>query len=810
MSAGPVTIDRRQLVAASAALNGVDFVEVAPDRVQLRVHFINAVAIRGSLGVPAATITGGESIPSVPVVPVDGATAWSADSQGRPVLALSVPAPGDASIYRLTIVSDRLDPFFDAVPLRFGGADATSQDCATPAAVCPSPETEQVPIDYLAKDFGSLRRALSEFSTLRYPGWVERSEADVGIVLMEALAAIGDELSYYQDRVSAEATLQTATQRLSVARHARLVDYEPTPAAVATTVLALDVATPRAGTGWQIDTALRFQALGADGTAVAFEVEDPATGLAGAEAGAAPAWTIVDSRWNRSALLPYWWDDAVRCLRTGSSELYVRGAGLGLYAGQQLLLDTPAADSADPATRELITVADTGETSDVLRGGIALTRVELQAPTTADHDLASTQLAGNIVPAVQGARRSESFTIPAPGAASPAPVVVRLAANSTPEDPLPDYRYCLADGPLAWLAAPVSEEFSATPVAPEIIVGATAAGAPPTADPNPWQYARWLLDAGPADPAFTLTPERYAPVPAGQAAGFMDYDGDGGTTIRFGDGRFGASPPSGTRFDVIYRVGGGAAGNVPAGTIVTVAPGQTQASIVSACTNPFAATGGQDAETVAQVRSRAPQRFPGQARRVVSTADYAAAAQTVAWVQQAGARTRWTGSWMTVVTNADPTSTEEPTAAQLRALTDLLNRRRMAGSESYVLAPRYVSLDVRIDVAGLASAFAGDVASAVVAALAPGTLADGTPGFFDHSRWGFGQSLEPTALLAAVQACSGVAGVLDVSYRQRESGPGFVALTRPLTCAPDQILRVDNDPSRPEAGSLQVTVTGSK
>ena len=71
--------------------------------------------------------------------------------------------------------------------------------------------------------------------------------ADLGVVLMEALAALGDELSYYQDRVLGEATIETATQRRSIVRHARLVDYEPTPATVATTVLQLQVNAPPAG-----------------------------------------------------------------------------------------------------------------------------------------------------------------------------------------------------------------------------------------------------------------------------------------------------------------------------------------------------------------------------------------------------------------------------------------------------------------------------------------------------------------------------------------------------------------------------------
>ena len=80
-------------------------------------------------------------------------------------------------------------------------------------------------------------------------------------MLMEVLAAMADELSYYQDRVLAESTIETATQRLSVVRHARLVDYEPAPATVATAILQLDVAAPPASsppaTGWTIDTAAR-------------------------------------------------------------------------------------------------------------------------------------------------------------------------------------------------------------------------------------------------------------------------------------------------------------------------------------------------------------------------------------------------------------------------------------------------------------------------------------------------------------------------------------------------------------------------
>ena len=547
--------DRRQLLLApGATLNGIDYIDVAGSQARLSVHFLNTVTVKGSLsGSRPVTIAGGEVVTSVAVSPIDEAADWSADSQGRPVLALTVTGPRDFSAYRLTISSGRLDPFFDQAPFRFAANGPAALDTAAPAPSCPAPAQEQVPIDYLAKDFGSFQQALSEFSAQRYPAWVERSEADLGVMLMEVLAAMADELSYYQDRVLAESTIQTATQRLSVVRHARLVDYEPAPATAATAILQLDVAAPPDGsppaTGWTIDLSnpVLIRALGADGSVVDFEIEDPAVGLAGAVSTAPPAWAAVDSRWNRANLPPYYWDDSQRCLLAGSTDFYVVGHDLGLYPGQQLLLDSPAADSADPPVRELVTVAATEETDDPLLGyppyppPTPLTRIFLQAGTTDDHDLNSTAIAGNIVPAVQGVRQSETFTIPDPSTPPPGPVVVRVGANWTPQDPRPDYRYCLTTGPLAWLATTGQDD--PLPARPEIVLSQVPADG--TSGAPPWEFQHWLLGAGPGDQVFTLTPEQYSPVLTSNGTTWYDYDGDGGTTIRFGDGTFGMSPLAG-------------------------------------------------------------------------------------------------------------------------------------------------------------------------------------------------------------------------------------------------------------------------
>ena len=68
---------------------------------------------------------------------------------------------------------------------------------------------------------------------------------------------------------------------------------------------------------------------------------------------------------------------------------------------------------------------------------------------------------------------------------------------------------------------------------------------------------------------------------------------------------------------------------------------------------------------------------------------------------------------------------------------DLLNRYRMAGYESYVSDPVYVSIDLIVQVCAQPTAFRGDVEQAVRTAL--GTTSGA---FFTHANFTFGQPLE--------------------------------------------------------------------
>ena len=94
---------------------------------------------------------------------------------------------------------------------------------------------------------------------------------------------------------------------------------------------------------------------------------------------------------------------------------------------------------------------------------------------------------------------------------------------------------------------------------------------------------------------------------------------DATTAVLFGDGVEGATLPTGqNNIQAIYRVGAGVASNVGAGSITTMVDRPLG---VSGVINPSAATGGQDPQSIADVRSNAPSSVLTLGR-AVSIADY--------------------------------------------------------------------------------------------------------------------------------------------------------------------------------------------
>ena len=797
-----MTRDRLERLVASTALNGIDFVEVAsPDQRTLRVHFVNTVSVAGTIA--GASITGGETVRTVEVMdPVDAPGLWSSDAEGRQILTLTAEAPGDFSFYTLSLDSPKLDRFYDRALFSFKATCPSDLDCKQPEALCPPEEGPLPPIDYLAKDFRSFVKALSDFSSLRYPEWQERSEADFGVMFMEALSALGDDLSYVQDRVAAESSLETATQRRSIVRHARLVDYEPRPATSARALLRFTVS------GGPIPSGAVVEAHSADGTAIEFE-----TGTGLRDTTSYPA----DVRWN--ALSPYWWDDEERCLRAGAGEMWVLGHDLGLFEGQQILLDTQPDTPGDAPIRQVVRLAP----SKPGRGDHAVEEEDplfltAGAPTpvthirwapsdalVADHDLTKTVVAGNLVPATQGRRFVQSFAIEQAPATAPATPLALARTGPRPldgETAPPVYMATLSPAPLGWLAP----EDGGGAAIPEIALHQILP--PPASETLEWSWRRRLLDAEPFENAFTVDRARYTPVARGPgAAAAHEYDSDEGDTVRFGDGVFGEVPDDEALFTATFRTTRGAAGNVAADTITRIDPASGLPA--SAVTNPFAATGGEDPEPDQQVRRLAPQAFRAVQYRAVRAPDYDAAARTLPWVSNAGTVFRWTGSWLTIFTTADPKGGSDLPIAEHAELVGLLNRYRLAGYEVYSPDPIHLSIDVRVRVCARPDVFRGDVEAELLDLLRP-RRRDGTPGFFDPDRYTFGTPLERSALVAAIQRSYGVAGVVEVQYRRRGTMQTFADMPSVVSVRPCQIPRTLADPNRPETGSVHVVVEGGK
>lgn len=820
--------DRRRKVLNSPDYNGIDFVEIAdPQQTTLKVHFLNAVVLQNTLtGQP--TITGGEMIPTVAVFPI-ALSDWGWDND-HVTLTLHVAGRGDFSTYTLAIPSSRLDRSFDHVAFSFKANCPSDLDCQPTSPPCPPAADNRPPIDYLAKDFLSFRQALLDFSALRYPQWQERSEADFGIMFLEALSAVADELSYSQDRGAAEASLTTATQRRSVVRHARLVDYEPLPPqqtlvpVAATAMLRFDVADGVDA----IPHGLAVNAPRPDGSPITFE-----TG-AGLRDGS--PYPPASSLWNTNRIKPYWYDDSERCLKAGSTEMYVLGHGFNFRPDQKLLIETQPESPADPPICQIVQLVDGGieECDYIFRRAVdtsgppwmtcpvsppaataptAVTRIAWRTTDklTVDRDLTRTSVAGNIAAATQGRKVEETFVIgaPVPGDMTPGTIERTgprpLLAQGISGDPPPIQLYTLANTPVAWLPQPAIDPSGLA--LPEIVLeqqdasGATAL----------WVWFGQLLEAGQFDLAYTLEPARYIRLGRNSDGTIQsEYDSDGGDTIRFGEGLFGSNPARGTRFTVTYRHGAGAVGNVAADAITQLDPKTIATGRYLSVSNPLPAANGRDPQSLQSVQRLAPQFFRARPLRAVIADDYSATAQSLPWVLRAGTVFRWTGSWLTIFTTPDPRGSRQITTAERRQLIELLNRRRMAGYEAYVPDPDYVSLDLIVEACAQPDAFRGIVEAGIIDALSPGPPPGGSPGFFAPDNFSFGQPLEPSALAAAIQTVHGVAGVTCIRFRVRGRSAGFTEMIGPVSVGANQIIRCDNDPSVPEHGTFAVTVDGGR
>jgi hypothetical protein len=133
--------------------------------------------------------------------------------------------------------------------------------------------------------------------------------------------------------------------------------------------------------------------------------------------------------------------------------------------------------------------------------------------------------------------------------------------------------------------------------------------------------------------AWQLVPTLYGQAPNAQVYAAINQS-SGNAVVQFGDGVEGATVPTGqNNIMANYRVGIGSAGNVAAGSITTLVDRPVG---VSGVTNPMPATGGQDPQSVDDIRANAPLSVLTLGR-AVSITDYQNFAVTFAGISKASA-----------------------------------------------------------------------------------------------------------------------------------------------------------------------------
>ncbi|MEW6572471.1 MAG: putative baseplate assembly protein [Bacillota bacterium] len=229
--------------------------------------------------------------------------------------------------------------------------------------------------------------------------------------------------------------------------------------------------------------------------------------------------------------------------------------------------------------------------------------------------------------------------------------------------------------------------------------------------------------------------------------------------VVFGDGVRGMIPPDGKEIKLSYRSGGGSAGNVSAGT-VTAVHGFPAVTV----TNPFAACGGREAESLAGAILRLKCGLK-EVRRGVTAADFEALALKTPGLRVARAKALAAPGKNAVVIVVVPFSfAAEPIPGPgfLQTVKEYLCRRRLITTLVEVAPPKYVRVSTAVKIrvtSGSEPAKVRDrVASAVDRFLHPLT---GGP---DGEGWEFGREVYRSELYAFLTGVEGVDCVTDLMF----------------------------------------------
>lgn len=867
--------DRRDAVRHAKELNGLDYVEVSSDQKTLTAFFLGKLPPelneKKSGLKKFLRLKGGQRVTDIQITGVDSVV--DPDPEKDDQLVITLDKYGDFSTYALNLVGvQNIDPRYDHVHFNFKNDCPSDLDCA-PVCKCKPRIFTEPEISYLAKDYASFRQLILDRLALVVPDWRERHVPDLGIAIIELLAYTGDHLSYFQDAVATEAYLETARERISVRRHARLVDYR-----------LHEGCNARAWVCVQTDADF---ALNQRDVTFTTGIDDPRlagkTILNWGELSSIPpsAYEVfevmplessaqVQFYAAHSEIHFYTWGEKECCLERGStsatlvddclekeaplqspdqpepkiaSNRSARDQRLHLKVGHVLIFEevlgpiTGNPADADPARRHAVRLTK------VTPGKDALYKQSIVEIEWAAQDALPFPFCISAIGEAPECKYLENVSV-----ARGNVVLVDHGITVGPEKlgEVPTLRteaICeCADHPgdIQIIPGPFRPKLTKAPL--------TFSERFPTGDSTKpkWPPAACLLtqDVRKALPQVWLNsrPDKnweaqYDLIESRQddAHFVVEIDNDGIAHLRFGDGELGLKPPAGMTFgatdrtgnspaDILgadkipllgatYRIGNGAVGNVGAETISRlVLKDTTLSGVFIIVRNPLPAQGGRNAEPLAEAKLFAPHDFrdPKKIQRAIIADDYEKITERNPTVQQASAALVWTGSWYEADTAIDPLGREDADDASLTQIATYLEKYRRVGHDLRVIAARYVPLDLKLEVCALPHYQRAHVKTALLDFFSNRVLTGGKLGFFHPDNLTFGEGIFLSKIVATAQAVPGVECVKVTRFQRlfesanREIENGVLALRV------NEVAQLDNDPSYPEHGKLEIQVAGGR
>ncbi len=791
--------NRREAVRNNPVWNGIDFLEVtSDDQKTLTVTFIHNLPGQTNpvpsgepdLAPENIVIEGGVRIRNIKVESV---------SANNNELTVTVDKTGDFSWYTLRIISSDInlnpptgyDPQLSHVEFSFKAACPNEFDCKADEILALEKLIEPK-IDYLAKDYASFRRIILDRLSLIMPEWKERNPADQQIMLVELLAYLGDHLSYYQDATATEAYLGTARKRISVRRHARLLDYNMHDGCNARTWVHFEVESGGGSDGATVPAGTKLLTGGHGG-----ETSVSSVSLSKVLNEQHPQ--VFETKHDVELLSEhnkinfYTWSDSECCLPKGATRAtLLNNPALSLKPYDVLVFEeifsptTGLAADVNKKNRHAVRLKNVTESDDLLTSTPVLeiewfeedaltfplcltSLVSFDDGTT---ELVETSVAlGNIVLADHGFKFESQELIPDSASLSGKYTPWLKHANITVTQ-----NYIHSTDKLI----PASKMLRQDPQKSLPKISLTENG-------ELWNASRDLLAS-----------DRFS-------TGFVaEIEQDGITYLRFGDDIMGKQPDGGFQPSATYRIGNGKKGNVGRDSITQVV---WDSDGITSVRNPLPAIGGTNAESITQAKEFAPMAFRTQERAVTET-DYAEKTELHPEVQKAAARFHWTGSWYTVFVTVDRKSGFDINDQFKNDILLHLEKYRMAGYDLEIRQPKFVPLDIELNVCVKPGYFRTNVEERLLEVFSCYDLPDGTRGFFHPDNFTFGQAVYLSAIYKLAMSVSGVESVEATIFQRwgkkvrTEKDDGF------LEPEELEIIRLDNDPNFQENGKIEFNMLG--